>query len=84
MPTTLESGKLQLLPEEVQTYRAAAEWVHEEWGRAIDLTQPITNSDWYDLYLAKAFMAGDTKRLYDALAAIEAELKSRGVDQPRH
>ena len=84
MPTTLESGKLQLSTEEVETYRAAAQWMHEKWGDALDLTQPITDMDWYHLGWAKAAMAGNFKPLRDALAAVEAEMKSRGMGEPRH
>jgi hypothetical protein len=84
MASTLECGKLQLTPEEVETYRAAAQWLHERWEIALDLTQPIDDMDWYRLGWAKAALAGDFKPIADAAAAIEAELKSRGVGQPRH
>jgi hypothetical protein len=46
VPSILESGRLQLSTDEVSTYRAAADRLHEACETALDLTQPITIEDW--------------------------------------
>jgi len=79
MPDLLESGKLQLSPEEASAYRAAADRLHETCEMALDLTQPITVEDWIFLEIAHAALAGDFDHLDSVVAKVEAEIKLRTV-----
>jgi hypothetical protein len=52
MASFLESGKLQLSPEEAITYRAAAARLRESSQVAIDLKVPLTIEEWMLLLLS--------------------------------
>jgi hypothetical protein len=73
----LESGKLRLSPEEVSSYRAAADRLHEACEMALDLTQVITVEDWIFLEVANAALTGDLGLLDGAIAEVEAAIQLR-------
>ena len=79
MPDLLESGKLQLSPEEASAYRAAADRLHETCEMALDLTQAITVEDWIFLEVAYAALAGDFDHLDSVIVKVEAEIESRTI-----
>jgi hypothetical protein len=77
MPSILESGKLRLSPEEVRSYRAAADRLHEACAMALDLTQPITIEDWLCLEVSVAALGGNLEPLDGAIAAVRTTIRSR-------
>jgi len=76
VPSILESGKLRLSPEEMSSYRAAADRLHEACEMALDLTQPITIEDWLCLEVSGAALSGNLEPLDGAIAIVEARIQS--------
>ena len=81
MPHLLESGKLQLSRNEADTYRAAAERLHETCEMALDLKQPITVTDLVLLSVAKAGLEGETNALDFVIAHVEEAIKQKAGPQ---
>jgi len=77
MATILESGKLQLSPKEVVSYRAAANRLHESCHRTLDLKIPITMEEWLLLRLADAALKGDLRDLDRVIARVQNEIQHR-------
>lgn len=63
MPYFLESGKLQLTPNEADVYRGAASRLQSSCEVALNLMQPISAEDWTLLHVAQAALAGDFEPL---------------------
>ena len=77
MPSLLESGMLQLSSQEAETYRPAADHLHESCRILVDLATPLTVEQWLLLCLASAALSGDLEPLCDVIAKVEAELALR-------
>jgi hypothetical protein len=77
MPSILESGELQLSPEEITTYRVAVDRLRQSSEMVVDLERPITLDEWLLLTIADAALRGDLGPLEQAIGSIEAEIKSR-------
>ena len=77
MASILESGKLRLSQEEVISYRAAADRLHESCQMAVDLKTPITIEEWLLLRLADAALRGDLRDLDDTIARVHGEIQHR-------
>lgn len=77
MPSILESGKLQLSPEEISTYRAAVDRLRQSSEIVVDLERPITLEEWMVLSIADAALRGDLAPLDQVISSIDAEIKSR-------
>jgi hypothetical protein len=77
VPCILESGKLQLSPEEVSTYRAATDRLHEACEMALDLTQSITIEDGLCLEVSGAALGGNLEPLDGAIATVEERIQLR-------
>jgi hypothetical protein len=81
MATILESGKLQLSPEEVISYREAADHLHDSCQMPLDLSSPITLEEWLLLWLADAALGGDLSNLDRMLERIQDEIRLRNQRQ---
>ena len=81
MATILESGKLQLSPEEVISYREAADHLHDSCQMPLDLSSPITLEEWLLLWLADAALGGDLSNLDRMLEHIQEEIRARNQRQ---
>jgi hypothetical protein len=77
MPYVLESGKLQLTPDEADAYQGAASRLHEACEIGLDLTQPVSIDDWILLQLAQAALAGSVEQLDRVIAAVESAIRAR-------
>jgi hypothetical protein len=77
MPNFLESGKLQLTPDEADAYRLAASRLQESCEVALDLTRPISVQDWTLLHVAQEALAGDLDPLDQLIGTIETAIRSR-------
>jgi hypothetical protein len=77
MASILESGKLQLSPEEAVAYGRAADRLHESCQMTIDLKMPITIEEWIFLRLADAAIGGDVNDLDSVIAKVQNEIQSR-------
>jgi len=77
MPCLLESGKLQLTPDEVIAYRPAADRLHEACEISVDLAKPISLDDWILLRVGQAALAGETRLLDDVIEVVERAVRSR-------
>jgi hypothetical protein len=81
MATILESGKLQLSPEEVISYREAADHLHDSCQMPLDLRSPITLEEWLLLRLTEAALGGDLSNLDRMLEHIQEEIRARNQRQ---
>jgi predicted sugar kinase len=81
MATILESGKLQLSPEEVISYRRAADHLHDSCQMPLDLSSPITLEEWLLLSLTDAALEGDLSNLDRMLERIQDEIRLRNQRQ---
>jgi hypothetical protein len=81
MPHLLESGKLQLSPGEADSYRTAAQRLHETCEMAVDLALPISTTDLILLSVAKAGLEGDTSMIDLVIAKVEDAIKQKARTQ---
>jgi len=81
MATILESGKLQLSPEEVTSYRGAADHLHDSCQMPLDLSSPITLEEWLLLRLTAAALGGNLSDLDRILEHIQDEIRLRSQRQ---
>jgi hypothetical protein len=77
MASIFESGKLRLSPEEVGSYRAAADRLHESCQMTLDLRTPITIEEWLFLRLADAALRGDFSIMDAIIAQVQNEIRHR-------
>jgi len=77
MASILESGTVQLSPEEAIRYRAAADRLRESCETTLDLKVPITIEEWLFLRLADAALRGDFRDLDSTIARVQRELLRR-------
>lgn len=81
MPIELESGLLQLTPDEQAKLRAAGALVSQELGRAVDLAQPLTLGDYADLLAARCVVEGDSATLKQIVSLVADEIARRKSPQ---
>ena len=81
MATILESGKIQLSPEEVISCRGAADHLHDSCQMPLDLRSPITLEEWLLLRLTEAALGGDLSNLDRMLEHIQEEIRARNQRQ---
>ena len=81
MATILESGRLQLSPEEVMSYREAADQLHDSCQLPLDLSSPITLEEWLLLCLTDAPLGEDLGNLDRMLERIQDEIRVRNQRQ---
>jgi hypothetical protein len=81
MAFILESGKVQLSPEEVINFRAAANHLHESCQMTLDLKMPIAIEDWLLLRLADAALHGDFRNLDRIISRVQDEIRHRKAGQ---
>lgn len=77
MASILESGNVRLSPEELISYRAAADRLHESCQMAIDLKMPITVEEWLLLRLADGALKGNLRDIDSVIGRIEREIQLR-------
>jgi len=77
MPCFLESGRLQLTPNEADAYREAASHLRESCDVALDLTQPLSVEEWTLLQVTQAALAGDLEPLDELISTIETTIRTR-------
>jgi len=81
MATILESGKVQLSPEEVISYRGAADHLHDSCQMPLDLSSPVTLEEWLLLHLTEAALRGGLSNLDRMLDHIQDEIRLRNQRQ---